>query len=87
MVIFVLGLVLLLPHCNYVDFFEYVPSVRVTSRCHYYDNQNNSACTFGVWHPLAAEKLLTYHLNIAKDIEVFQRGYVRIPGFNVVKCT
>ncbi|RZC32781.1 beta-galactoside alpha-2,6-sialyltransferase 1 [Asbolus verrucosus] len=81
-----LGLGLLLPLCNFVDIFEYVPSARVTKRCHYYDPEDNPACTFGVWHPLAAEKLLTYHINTADDHIVFQNGYVRIPGFKNFKC-
>lgn len=81
-----LGLRLLLPHCNFVDVVEYIPSTRVTKRCHYYDPNENPACTFGVWHPLAAEKLLTYHLNKASDRDVFQNGFVRISGFRNLKC-
>ncbi|XP_030765352.1 beta-galactoside alpha-2,6-sialyltransferase 1 [Sitophilus oryzae] len=81
-----LGLRLLLPHCNFVDVVEYIPSARVTKRCHYYDPDNNPACTFGVWHPLAAEKLLTYHLNSASDFDVFQKGFARIKGFKHLKC-
>ncbi|KAK4879072.1 hypothetical protein RN001_007218 [Aquatica leii] len=76
-----LGLAVLLSHCDYVDMFEYIPSVRVTKRCHYYDAEDNPACTFGVWHPLASEKLFAYSLNIASDKTVFQNGYIRIPGF------
>ncbi|CAH0557889.1 unnamed protein product [Brassicogethes aeneus] len=81
-----LGLGILLPYCNFVDIFEYVPSTRVTKRCHYYDPEENVACTFGVWHPLAAEKLLTYQMNIADDKTVFQQGFVRIPGFQNLEC-
>lgn len=33
-----LGLALLLPHCAHVDMFEFIPSFRMTKRCHYYDN-------------------------------------------------
>lgn len=81
-----LGLSILLPHCDYVDVFEYVPSVRVTKKCHYYDDEDNASCTFGVWHPLAAEKLLTYSINMASDTAVFQEGYVRVLGFKDLKC-
>lgn len=95
------GLALLLPYCSYVDIVEYMPSTRLTSRCHYYDtevkfnirnndlnyslneslaiiNQMNSACTFGAWHPLAAEKLMTYDMNSANDFSTFQNGVIRI---------
>ncbi|KAJ3654917.1 hypothetical protein Zmor_014069 [Zophobas morio] len=81
-----LGLGILLPLCNFIDMFEYVPSARATKRCHYYDPEDNPACTFGVWHPLAAEKLLTYHINTIDDQKVFQSGYVRIPGFKNFRC-
>lgn len=80
------GLALLLPFCNYVDMFEYIPSARVTKKCHYYDGEDNLACTFGVWHPLAAEKLIAYQMNSADDRTVFQEGFVRITGFKKVRC-
>lgn len=35
------GLALLLPYCSYVDIVEYMPSTRLTSRCHYYDSEVN----------------------------------------------
>ncbi|XP_049949130.1 beta-galactoside alpha-2,6-sialyltransferase 2 [Schistocerca serialis cubense] len=81
-----LGLALLLPHCAYVDLFEYVPSVRLTKRCHYWDVAEDLSCTFGVWHPLAAEKLLALALNTANDVAVFYDGYVRVPGYKTLGC-
>ncbi|KAL3281210.1 hypothetical protein HHI36_004424 [Cryptolaemus montrouzieri] len=81
-----LGLSLLLPLCEFVDLVEYIPSTRVTKRCHYYDAEENVACTFGVWHPLAAEKMMTYHMNIMNDTYVFQKGILRIPGFKKLNC-
>lgn len=41
-------------------------------------SQINARCTFGAWHPLAAEKLMSYRLNSADDFTVFQRGIIRI---------
>ncbi|CAD7077980.1 unnamed protein product [Hermetia illucens] len=73
-----IGLALLLPHCPYVDFIEYVPSTRLNGRCHYYSDEINSACTFGAWHPLAAEKLMTLKMNVADDYATFQNGIIRI---------
>nr|CAD7458498.1 unnamed protein product [Timema tahoe] len=81
-----LGLALTLPHCRLVDLVEYVPSLRLTKRCHYWDVTEDSSCTFGVWHPLAAEKLLTLALNIADDAAVFSQGYVRVPGYDALSC-
>ncbi|XP_069689641.1 beta-galactoside alpha-2,6-sialyltransferase 2 [Periplaneta americana] len=81
-----LGLALMLPHCLHVDLFEYVPSIRLTKRCHYWDVAEDSSCTFGVWHPLAAEKLLALALNVASDQTVFSNGYVRVPGYDILQC-
>ncbi|XP_060517236.1 beta-galactoside alpha-2,6-sialyltransferase 1 [Cylas formicarius] len=81
-----LGLRLLLPVCNTVNVMEYVPSTRLTKRCHYYDPDENPACTFGVWHPLAAEKLLSYYVNVASDKDAFQNGFITIQGFRNLNC-
>lgn len=69
-----------------MDIFEYIPSVRITRKCHYFDLENNPACTFGSWHPLAAEKLIAYAMNIANDYQVFQNGFIRIPGYSETRC-
>ncbi|KAG8225178.1 hypothetical protein J437_LFUL001305 [Ladona fulva] len=81
-----LGLAVMLPRCSLVDLFEYVPSMRLTKRCHYFDVAEDESCTFGVWHPLAAEKLLSLSLNIVPDHNVFVDGYVRVPGYDSLKC-
>jgi hypothetical protein len=60
---------------------EFVPSLRMTKRCHYYDSNEDVGCTLGDWHPLAAEKLLVLSLNPVDDHAIFVDGYVRIPGF------
>ncbi|KAG4073487.1 hypothetical protein HA402_000711 [Bradysia odoriphaga] len=73
-----IGLALILPVCTYVDIIEYIPSTRLNGRCHYYDEEMNPSCTFGAWHPLAAEKLTAYDMNSADDYSVFQNGVIRI---------
>ncbi|XP_037952916.1 beta-galactoside alpha-2,6-sialyltransferase 1 [Teleopsis dalmanni] len=81
-----IGLALLLPHCPYVDFIEYIPSTRLNGRCHYYSKELNSACTFGAWHPLAAEKLMALDMNVADDMSVFQLGILRIRRPDKLLC-
>ena len=71
-------------HCNKVHVYEYVPSMRLTKWCHYYDENENLGCTIGDWHPLAAEKLLALGLNIGNDSEVFAQGFLTLPGLNSV---
>lgn len=73
-----IGIALLLPHCETIDVVEYVPSTRLSGRCHYYEEQVNAMCTFGSWHPLAAEKLMLLDLNSADEFTTFQQGILRI---------
>jgi len=77
-----LGLLLTLQHCSVSHVFEYIPSMRLTKRCHYYDAQENLGCTLGDWHPLSAEKLLAMGLHTGTDIEMLREGYITIPGFS-----
>ncbi|XP_071516178.1 uncharacterized protein SiaT [Panulirus ornatus] len=81
-----LGIVLMLAHCHTVDAVEFVPSLRLTKQCHYWDVAANSGCTFGDWHPLATEKLLSLVLNQASDEDTFSKGFIRIPGFKSLAC-
>ncbi|GBP21350.1 Beta-galactoside alpha-2,6-sialyltransferase 2 [Eumeta japonica] len=75
-----------LHHCGRVRVFEYVPSARATRRCHYYSPGGNAACTLGAWHPLAMEKAFAEKIRDNPDKEVFQLGYIDIPGFRTVVC-
>lgn len=65
--------------CHYYD--SEVPLISITSlekkNCIYLF-QINSACTFGSWHPLAAEKLYVLSMNTADEFTTYQRGVVRI---------
>lgn len=81
-----LGIALLLRRCNWVSVYEYIPSMRLTKRCHYFDVQDDPGCTFGDWHPLASEKLLALAMNSGTDVDVFQRGFVRFQGFPALRC-
>nr|AAY26387.1 alpha 2,6 sialyltransferase [Anopheles albimanus] len=81
-----IGLGLLLPVCRYIDIVEYIPSTRMNGLCHYYDEELNLGCTFGAWHPLAAEKLLVFQMNAASDYTVFQQGTVRIYSDTLDQC-
>ncbi|CRK95040.1 CLUMA_CG008523, isoform A [Clunio marinus] len=73
-----IGIAMMLPICSYLDVVEYIPSTRLNGKCHYYSEEINVRCTFGAWHPLAAEKLFSLHLNSANDFTVFQLGIIRI---------
>lgn len=75
-----IGLMLAMKLCAYVDFYEYVPSIRMSERCHYYDNSSGFGCTLGDWHPLAAEKLFALRLNRASDREIAIKGKIRVTG-------
>ncbi|XP_064455147.1 beta-galactoside alpha-2,6-sialyltransferase 2-like [Ornithodoros turicata] len=70
-----LGLLLLLRVCSQVDVYEYIPSLRLTKRCHYYEVRDDPGCSLGDWHPLAAEKLLVFHM--AQDEQAQHDVFVR----------
>lgn len=81
-----IGIAMLLPHCNYVDVVEYIPSTRMNGRCHYYETSHDPMCTFGSWHPLAAEKLMTLEMNSVDDFTTFQQGILRIRKNKSINC-
>lgn len=81
------GLAMLLPRCMVVNMFEFIPSERMTHRCHYYHEKVDVTCTFGIWHPLAAEKLLMLAANTMSDQTVFHTGFMSIPGYRSPLCT
>ncbi|XP_032515182.2 beta-galactoside alpha-2,6-sialyltransferase 2 [Danaus plexippus] len=81
-----LGLWFSIHNCKRVRVFEYVPSVRATRRCHYHSPVEDSGCTMGVWHPLAQEKWLAQRLSDNSDVNVFQRGFIDVPGLTNVQC-
>lgn len=60
--------------------------MRLTKRCHYYDEEENLGCTIGDWHPLAAEKLMALALNSANKTVVYSSGYLEIDGAPNWKC-
>ena len=75
-----LGLLFLMRHCNMITLYEYIPSIRITNFCHYYDNTTSSGCTFGDWHPLSTEKLYALSLNSASDFEIIAEGFIKVAG-------
>ena len=71
-------------HCKQVNVYEFVPSMRLTKKCHYYDEEENFGCTMGDWHPLAAEKLISLSLANNSDVEIYSQGFLSIPGIPAV---
>ncbi|KAF8790431.1 beta-galactoside alpha-2,6-sialyltransferase 2-like [Argiope bruennichi] len=81
-----LGILLLLHICDSVDVYEYVPSMRLTKRCHYFDVHEDIGCTLGDWHPLASEKLISLTLNEGSDRDIFVTGKIKMTGFDKQDC-
>ena len=81
-----LGIALALSHCRRVQVYEYLPSMRLTKRCHYYDEEENLGCTMGDWHPLAAEKLVALAMSVNNKTEVFYEGFLTLPGLPGLDC-
>ncbi|KAG7304125.1 hypothetical protein JYU34_011058 [Plutella xylostella] len=81
-----IGLWFALQQCVRVRMFEYVPSARATRRCHYHRAAADAACTLGAWHPLAMEKAVAERMRDNSDVEVFQTGYIDVPGVGAEPC-
>ncbi|GAB6026656.1 ST6 beta-galactosamide alpha-2,6-sialyltransferase [Chamberlinius hualienensis] len=81
-----LGILMMINFCNHVYVYEYIPSMRLTKRCHYFDIHENLACTFGAWHPLSSEKMLALTMNSGSDIDVFDTGVLYIKGVSTWEC-
>lgn len=69
--------------CHYVNFYEYIPSMRLTRRCHYYSEQEDIGCTTGVWHPLAAEKLLVLNITTSDNRDIFEKGKIHFSRYEM----
>jgi len=82
-----LGVLVALQKCRVAHVFEYIPSMRLTKRCHYYDSHENLGCTLGDWHPLSAEKLIAMGLHTGTDLQMLGEGYITIPGFSTCPST
>ncbi|KAG8004438.1 Beta-galactoside alpha-2 [Nibea albiflora] len=57
------GLLLMMSLCGEVSVYEFIPSIRRTDLCHYYEHYHDDACTLGAYHPLLYEKLLVQKIN------------------------
>ncbi|XP_063633515.1 beta-galactoside alpha-2,6-sialyltransferase 2 [Cydia splendana] len=81
-----IGIWFALHRCANVRVFEYVPSSRATTRCHYYSAHKDRHCTLGSWHPLAQEKILANLMRNNSDFDTYQRGFINIPGVESFDC-
>ncbi|XP_028581237.2 beta-galactoside alpha-2,6-sialyltransferase 1-like [Podarcis muralis] len=82
-----LGTVLMLSLCDLVHVYEFLPSQRQSSRCHYYQDFVDEACTLGAYHPLLFEKDLVRRMNQGSPADLARLGRVTLPGFRALNCT
>ncbi|XP_010747872.2 beta-galactoside alpha-2,6-sialyltransferase 2 [Larimichthys crocea] len=79
------GLLLMMSLCGEVSVYEFIPSIRRTDLCHYYERYHDDACTLGAYHPLLYEKLLVQKINQSPPDQL-KRGKVTLRGFSTVHC-
>lgn len=72
--------------CREVSVYEFIPSVRRTDLCHYYECYHDDACTLGAYHPLLYEKLLIQRINEGDRDQLRRKGKVTLRGFGTVQC-
>ncbi|XP_041822013.1 beta-galactoside alpha-2,6-sialyltransferase 2-like [Chelmon rostratus] len=80
------GILLMMSLCREVSVYEFIPSVRRTDLCHYYERYHDAACTLGAYHPLLYEKLLIQRLNEGHRDQLRRKGKVTLRGFSTVRC-
>ncbi|XP_023648312.1 beta-galactoside alpha-2,6-sialyltransferase 2 isoform X1 [Paramormyrops kingsleyae] len=81
-----IGIFLMMALCEKVHVYEYIPSMRQTDLCHYYEQYYDSACTLGAYHPLLYEKVLVARLNVGSELDLQRKGRITLPGFSTVTC-
>ncbi|XP_046886529.1 beta-galactoside alpha-2,6-sialyltransferase 2b isoform X2 [Hypomesus transpacificus] len=81
-----IGTILMMALCQEVHVYEYIPSLRQTDLCHYYERYYDAACTLGAYHPLLYEKVLVHKMNVAPEEDLKKKGRVTVPGFSTVDC-
>uniref|UniRef100_A0A8B9L753 Beta-galactoside alpha-2,6-sialyltransferase 2 n=1 Tax=Astyanax mexicanus TaxID=7994 RepID=A0A8B9L753_ASTMX len=81
-----IGIAVMMNLCESVDVYEFIPSKRHTTRCHYYEALRDMACTLGAYHPLLYEKLLVRRMSTASIAELSEKGKVTLPGFSKISC-
>ncbi|KAM9802914.1 beta-galactoside alpha-2,6-sialyltransferase 2 [Syngnathus typhle] len=81
-----LGILVMMALCEQVHVYEYIPSMRKTDLCHYYERQFDTACTLGAYHPLLFEKSLILRINTGTASDLRRKGRVTLPGFRTFHC-
>ncbi|KAK0149541.1 Beta-galactoside alpha-2,6-sialyltransferase 2 [Merluccius polli] len=80
------GIMLMMTLCREVHVYEFIPSLRHTDLCHYYEKEYTMACTLGAYHPLLYEKLLVQRMNTAPLDDLKTKGRVTLRGFGSIDC-
>ncbi|KAL7890581.1 hypothetical protein AOLI_G00000570 [Acnodon oligacanthus] len=81
-----IGIVLMMGLCEQIDVYEFIPSRRHTTLCHYYTKDRDMACTLGAYHPLLFEKLLVRRMTTTSYSDLLNKGRVTLPGFSKITC-
>ncbi|XP_057707647.1 beta-galactoside alpha-2,6-sialyltransferase 2 [Corythoichthys intestinalis] len=81
-----IGIALMMALCEQVHVYEFIPSMRKTDLCHYYQRHFDEACTLGSYHPLLYEKRLIQRINSGTEGDLRRKGRVTLPGFRTFNC-
>ncbi|XP_026860496.2 beta-galactoside alpha-2,6-sialyltransferase 2b [Electrophorus electricus] len=81
-----IGIIVMLSLCEKVDIYEFIPSRRHTTLCHYYDYYHDMACTLGAYHPLLYEKLLVRRMTETSMDDLSNNGKAVLSGFSQITC-
>ncbi|XP_029282577.1 beta-galactoside alpha-2,6-sialyltransferase 2-like [Cottoperca gobio] len=80
------GILMMMSLCREVSVYEFLPSLRRSDLCHYYERYEDAACTLGAYHPLLFEKLLIQRINEGGRDALRTKGKVTLRGFRTLRC-
>lgn len=80
------GIAVMMSLCQEVSVYEFLPSLRRSDLCHYYERYRDAACTLGAYHPLLYEKLLVQRMNTGHRHQLVTKGKVTLRGFSSLHC-
>lgn len=80
------GIAVMMSLCQEVNVYEFLPSLRRSNLCHYYERYRDAACMLGAYHLLLYEKLLVQRMNTGHRHQLVTKGKVTLRGFSSFRC-
>ncbi|CAL4178203.1 unnamed protein product, partial [Meganyctiphanes norvegica] len=81
-----LGLAIMLSHCATVNLIEYIPSLRLSKQCHYWEEWHQWTCTLRDWNRELVRSRRAHLLERSAHINEFE-SWTQIPEGRMIRCS